>query len=120
VTLALAVLILLGPPVSLTGVWISARRLKRRPGLPWFVASVAHLFVILGALSMLFGVAGGVHAGRAIAGSVAPEQKARHLAEGISEAMSCSALGILSALVGALWLAACAWRWRKPAGRTDA
>jgi hypothetical protein len=71
-------------------------------------------------LSALFGVIIGLRAGSDASGgeSIAPSQKARILAEGIAEAMNCTALGFvafsLPALVSLVLFLRARWRGRTP------
>jgi hypothetical protein len=83
--------------------------------MPRFVSRVAYALVVPAALSIVFGIGYGflVGLGAASAESVDPSQKARALAEGISEVMNSSAFGFLIAVVAALWLLFCAWTWRR-------
>lgn len=104
--------ILFAPVVGL-GLW--TRWLGRRSSVSRFAYRTAYGLVAMAALVIAFGVIFGVLVGH---GAVSAEridasQKARVLAEGISEAMSWSALGLLIALVAALWLGFCTWRWRR-------
>jgi biopolymer transport protein ExbB/TolQ len=66
-----------------------------------------------------FAVVSGVLVGHgAVSGeSTDASQKARVLAEGISEAMNWSAFGLLVAVVAALWLGFCTWNWRRGSPR---
>jgi cytochrome bd-type quinol oxidase subunit 2 len=114
VTGIIAVAILALPPASLITGWAWARRLRRSSKLPRFAIWVAHTFVALGGVVSMIGF---VLGGTAIL--TAPHQpgdtrdKARALAEGISEVMNCGALGAVVAASAAVWLGF--WRWR--AGR---
>ena len=88
--------------------------------MPRFASRVAYVLVVPAALSVVFGVACGLLVGVGIVGrgagsgeSIEPSQKARVLAEGISELMNSSAFGFLIAVVAALWLLFCTWRWRR-------
>jgi len=112
---ALLAAILLVPPVSVVGVSIWARRMSRRPEVPRFVSWVAYVFAVPAALAIVFGTGCGVvtSLGAGSGESTEPSQKARALAEGISEFMNCGALGFLIAIVTALWLLFCTWRWRR-------
>jgi len=93
-------------------------RVQRRLILGRFFAALAWCWaggLALAALAIAFGVIFGVVVGHgAVSGEgIDPSQKARALAEGISEAMNWSAFGLLIALVAALWLGFCTWRWRQ-------
>lgn len=94
--------------------------MSRREGMRRFVSRVAYVLVVPAALSMVFGVAYGFVVGLGAVGrgvgsgeSIEPSQKARVLAEGISEAMNFDAFGLAIGLVAALWLLFCRWRWRR-------
>jgi biopolymer transport protein ExbB/TolQ len=92
----LLVLLVLGFVGALACAWWARRIWKRRRNLPLFARAIA----AIAAASMLFGmlgtVIGLVKAFGAVGGeSVDPSQKARILAEGISEAMNCTAFGIV-------------------------
>jgi hypothetical protein len=97
-----------------------ARRLRKRQEIAPAVAWMAYAFVALdGLLTVGFPL---MTASRAISSfgavsgeSVDPSQKARVLAEGISEGMNCGVLGLACALGGIGWLLF--WRWyRKHSG----
>jgi hypothetical protein len=104
--------IFLIPPASAIGAWIWARRMSRRPEVPDFVSRVAYALVILSAVMILFGLVYGSLVGIDAITSDGSEQKARALAEWISAAMHSGALGVIFAVVAALWLLFCTWRWR--------
>ena len=109
-----AVIFLL-PPLSVVGAWIWARRLGRRADVPRFVKWGAFALVVPGALFIGLGAVSGllVLLGQPLSGEhIDPSQKARRLAERISEFMNCSAFGFLFAVVALLWLGFWAWRWR--------
>ena len=117
VSLVLAAAIFTVPALCAVGVWFGARRLGRRPGLPRLVPRVAYAFaagagviIVGGSVSGILRSMGGVSMSDESGG---PSQKARILAEGISEAMNCGALGFLIAIVGAVWLGFWAWRFRR-------
>ena len=110
-SLALVAAIFVVPPASVIGVWIWARRMSRRPELPRFASMVAYGLVILSALAIVAGSVVGLVVGRGMITSERPGQKARGLAEGLSEAMNGSALGLSVAGLAALWLLFCAWQW---------
>jgi hypothetical protein len=113
--------VFLVPALSVMGAWIWARRLGRRAEVPRFVKWVALALVVPGALFIALGVISGLIVGLArVSGeTVEPSQKARRLAEGISEFMNCSAFGFLFAVAALLWLGFWAWKWRSktPPGR---
>ncbi len=114
----LAVLAILTlPALSVVGAWLGARKLSKRADVPRFVRWAAFTLVVPGAAFIALGLVSGllVGFGRVSGEAVEPSQKARRLAEGISEAMNCGAVGFLFAVVAALWLGFCAWRW----GRAD-
>jgi len=103
------------PALSVVGAWLGARRLSKRRDVPRFVRWAAFALVVPGAAFIALGLVSGliVGFGRVSGEAVEPSQKARRLAEGISEAMNCGAVGFLFAIVAALWLGFCAWRWRR-------
>ena len=109
--------VFLVPALSVVGAWMWARRLGRRAEVPRFVKWGAFALVVPGALLVAFGVVSGllVGFGRVSGEAVEPSQKARRLAEGISEFMNCSAFGFLFAVAALLWLGFWAWRWRPKA-----
>jgi vacuolar-type H+-ATPase subunit I/STV1 len=74
---------------------------------------MAYALAILGAMAILFGIIYGSFVGVGAVTSDGPTQKARALAEGISVAMNCGALGFLLGVIAALGLLFCAWRWRR-------
>jgi hypothetical protein len=104
--------ILLVPPASIVGLVLWAPRLANRPGVPRFAARVVYGLAALGGLAIAAGLGlGVVTATSAVAGDATePSEKARHLAEGISEVMNCGALGLLVAGVAAGWIVF--WTWR--------
>ena len=106
------VAILLVPPVSIVGLVLWARRLSKTRGAPRTAARVAYGLAALGGLVIVAGLGlGVVSATSPLTGEgVEPSEKARHLAEGISEVMNCGALGLLVAGVAAGWIFF--WRWR--------
>jgi Na+/proline symporter len=107
--------ILFVPAVSVVAVWLWARRLGRRPELPRFASWVGYVLATIGAAVVVVGVGSGlIRSLGAVSGeSVEPSQKARALAEGISEAMNSGACGFLLAVVAAIWLGFCCWKWRQ-------
>lgn len=118
ISTALGFVVFLLPPLSVVGAWLWARRLGRRADVPRFVKWGAFALVVPGALFIGFGAVSGllVLLGRPVSGeTVEPSQKARRLAEGISEFMNGSAFGFLLAVVALLWLGFWAWRRRRKA-----
>jgi biopolymer transport protein ExbB len=111
-------LVLLGPPASVTGVVVWARSMQRRQSVPGFVIALAYGLAGLGTLAIAAGTISGIIVGTGPVSSEAvdPSQKARALAEGVSEAMNCGALALLIALVAAVWLALWGWRGSRPRG----
>ena len=113
-TWLVAALALLVPPLTGIGLVIWTGRLRRR-GAPRFIVWSAYGLAALGELVVVGGLVGGLVTG--IVGTtgtvggepVEPSQKARALAQGISEVMNCAAFGFLIALVGVAGLAM--WRW---------
>src|SRR5882724_9390253 len=98
--------LLLGIAGAIATAWWSRRIWKRRNTLPLrtrAVAMVVAVAAMVGALGSLIGL---VKAFGAIGGeSVDPSRKARILAEGISEAMNCTALGFVIGLPSVVVLA---------------
>jgi hypothetical protein len=82
------------------GMWLTvqvvSRTWKRRRTTP-ALARIVVLFVALAAAFGVFGTVVGLYEGFTAVGGedIEPSQKARRLAEGISEAMNCGALAIL-------------------------
>jgi hypothetical protein len=113
--IALAILAL--PPAYLLIVWAWARRLGQSSKVASFAIWVAYTLIAVGGVVTLVGFTPG-----ATAIVTAPHQpggtsdKARALAEGISEVMNCGALGAVFAALAAAWLGF--WWWR--AGRKRA
>ncbi len=111
--LLLVGLIALTPAAPLLPLLFWTRWLRRRTAAPRFATRISYALLVVGALVTLFGV---VSTFRTVALNVADEvdgtsQKARMLAEGISEAINCGALAIVVALVAAFWLLFATWRW---------
>jgi hypothetical protein len=98
------------PVLCVVALVLWARQLETR-GARRFVTRVAYVSTALVAFLTLWGyVASVILAARAFGDRTESSQKARALAEGISEAMNCEALALLVALVAAAWLGF--WRWR--------
>jgi len=116
-TLLFAGTLFLLPGGAVAGLAVWARWLVRQTSAPRVVQYVGYGFVLLGALPLVFGVGSGLDVAlRAMAEStVGASHKARALAEGISEAMNCGAVGFLMTAVGGIWLGGCTWRWRPTA-----
>jgi len=114
-SLGMVLAIILVPSALVLGAWTWARRIGKRPEVPKLASRVAYGLVILSALAVVAGVVVGFVGGfGAVSGDrIDPSQKARVLAEGISEAMNCGALGFLLTVVTAAWLLFCSWRWRR-------
>ena len=110
-TFLIAALILLGPPLSIIGLLVWVGRV-RKTGTRRFVVWVAYVLAAIAGLAIVSGYVGTVIAAIQTVGgdAVDPSQKARVLAEGISEGMNCGAFGFLVALVAVGWLSF--WRWR--------
>jgi hypothetical protein len=60
VSAAILAIVFLVPALSLVGVWLGARRLSRRSGLPRFVTWVAYALVTPAVLFVIVGVVGGL------------------------------------------------------------
>jgi hypothetical protein len=116
--LLLAAVILAGPPASVVGLLLGARGLSKR-GAPRYAIGAAYLLAAIVCLTVLWGYGGAVLlAMQSVAGEeVDPSQKARVLAEGISEVMNCGALALLIALVPAGWIGF--WMWKRRGGGPD-
>jgi hypothetical protein len=112
----LGTVILLGPPLSVVGILLGARWLRKRDA-PRLVVSVAYVLAALVGLVIVAGYVGAVVVAVHPVGDepVEPSQKARVLAEGISEAMNCGAFALLVVLIAAGWIGF--WRWRRRAVR---
>jgi biopolymer transport protein ExbB/TolQ len=93
---ALAVWFVLGVIGTLATLWLVRRVWKRRAERPLAARGTAALVVAAAAYGALGTLAGLVKAFSAVGGeSVDPSQKARILAEGIAQAMNCTAFGII-------------------------
>ena len=93
--------------------WIWMRYQASHRSLIAWMLTTAVLFA-LGICGMLMGL---IKAFGAVGGeSIDPSQKARILAEGISEGMNCSVLGLLPLLVMPVVLVVLTWKyhWSKP------
>src|SRR5258708_24833487 len=75
-------------------------RIAKRTGYLALLANLAMLTGLLGTVSGLIRSFGAVSGE-----SVDPAQKARILAEGISEAMNCTAFGLIVAIIALIWFA---------------
>jgi hypothetical protein len=111
--LAMAV-ILLSPPASMVAVvavLVWTTKVRRRRMAPGFVVWTAYALATVAGLAIGSGLVGALRAGSsAMSGEgLDPSQKARALAEGISELMNCGAFGLLVAVAGAGWLGV--WSW---------
>ena len=76
--------------------WLVRRLWRRRAELPIAARVLAPLVAVsaaFGAVGMLLGIVRAIGAARGE--SVDPSQRARMLAEGIAEAMNCTALGVV-------------------------
>jgi hypothetical protein len=112
----LVLLILLSPPCFVVALVLGARSLSRRRAPPVAVFVTLFLASVAGLLALAGYVAGVLVAVGPVRGEeVEPSQKARALAEGISEAMNCGAVALLIALIAAGWIGF--WMWRR--GRPD-
>jgi formate-dependent nitrite reductase membrane component NrfD len=109
----LAIWFLLGVLAAVAAAWLVRRIWRRRNTTSLAVKLVTSLFaasVVVFALGTLVGLVKGFGA---VGGeSVDPSQKARILAEGIAEAMNCTALGLAVGILGII-LAAVRARFRK-------
>lgn len=98
-------------------VWWARRLWRRRKQLPLRTRAVAVIVVasaLVGALGTLIGL---VKASGAVGGeSVDPSQKARILADGISEAMNCTAFGMVVWLPSVILLVVMMRRREEPRG----
>jgi hypothetical protein len=112
---AILVLVCFSPILApAVGIWVWTRWIARHTAAPRFATAIGY---VLGAVSALAVVAG-VTSGPLLATlhpSSPPSEKARELAEGISEAMNCAALAVVVVLVGGVWLSVCTWKWRPTA-----
>jgi hypothetical protein len=108
--LLLVITIAFAPGVFLVPLFYWTRWLARRIAAPRFVLRTAYTLVALGTFAALVGAVGGIRALTAVAGGDISES-ARHLAEGISEAMNGGALVVSVAMILALWLLFGTWRW---------
>jgi hypothetical protein len=115
VVLVMVLVIALTPAMLLLPLFAWARWLRRRAAVPRFVVGTSFALLAVGASVTLFGGAVAslqAETFRAVeSGDGAPQERSRVLAEGISEAMNCGALGAVIASVLALWLLFGTWRW---------
>jgi biopolymer transport protein ExbB/TolQ len=72
----------------------------------------AYALVIIAGLAVTVDIVG-VMATVVRVGSGFQSDKAKMLGEGISEAINFGFLGLLVAVIAALWLGFCTWRWRR-------
>jgi len=107
--LVLVVLLALAPVALLAPLFLWARSLRRR-GVHRVGVWTAYVLIAVGVLVTSFGVLFTVRVMAVPPAPVDPSQKARALAEGISEAMNCGAFVAMLAAAVAVWLAV--WRWR--------
>jgi hypothetical protein len=110
----LALLVL--PVLAIVGVTVWGRRVSRRPDMPRFVSWIVYVLAVPAGLALTFALVHGVVMGFGAAATgvpVEPSQKARVLAESISEVMNSGAFALGVALVAGLWLAFSTWRWRR-------
>jgi hypothetical protein len=105
--------ILVLPVASVAAVWFATRRLARTGSVPPWAVWTGYGLTVPGALVLVLGTISGiiVSMGAVSGDSVDPSQKARRLAEGISEAMNCGALALLVAVFGGAFVAIVRWRW---------
>ncbi len=97
-------------PVMLLVLW--ARQMRRRAVTPGWATGVAYAMIVLALLFVLGGVL--IVASEMLGAAPAePAEKARRLAEGVSEAMNNDALGLLVGGLVALWLGCCTMLWRR-------
>lgn len=93
---ALAMWFVLGVLGTLATLWLVRRVWKRRTALPLAARGIAILIVVAAAYGAFGTLAGIVMAFGAVGGeNIDPSQKARILAEGIAQAMNCTAFGLL-------------------------
>jgi hypothetical protein len=118
-TWLLLVVILLMPPASVAGLVVWARRLGRSESVPRCAVRVAYALVGLAGFTIGTGFVLGIAA--ALGGlsdeSTGTSDRARRLAEGISEDLNCSALGLALAGLCAVWIMFWRRRIRKQPGR---
>jgi hypothetical protein len=91
------------PALAVAGSWVWARWLARRMPAPRFVSRVAYALAGLSTLVLVLGVAYGARA-LTVPATLAATEKARALAEAISEAMNASAFAGLMTLATFAWL----------------
>ena len=104
------------PVGALVGVAVWTRWLRRRTSATLYTVRAAYAVLTVAGVLIAAALVSSVRAALA-SSSATPRDKARMLAEGISEAMNCGALGLIIAVVGAIWLGSCTWRWHRPARR---
>jgi hypothetical protein len=116
----LLAVVLLQPPASVTGLVAWTRRLRGSVGVPRFAVRVAYALAALAGVTIATGLVLGVVS--AVGGvrdeSAATSDRARHLAEGISEILNGSVFGLLPAGIGAAWILFWRGRMRREPGRS--
>jgi hypothetical protein len=111
VPLAFVAATLFAPLISVVALAAWARRLQKH-GAPRLATAIAFALIAISGFVTIGGCAGAaIHLTGG--GGDEPSQKARALAEGISEAMNCGALALVIASVAAAWMAFWAWRRRR-------
>jgi hypothetical protein len=102
------------PLVFAACLWFWVRWLAKKTSTPRFATRVGYGVVTLSGVSIAWGFAMGLSAVSAL-GSGSPQERSRSLARGIAETTNGGALGLVVALLGAVWLGFCTWKWRKSA-----
>jgi hypothetical protein len=100
------VVVLLLPPIAVVGLVLRARGLSAAGPLPRFVALVAYAFAALATLAIASGAGSCVALETAdLRGeTISTSQRARLMSDAISQLMNCSALGLLIASIGGVWV----------------
>jgi len=106
------ILIALAPLVPLAALGLWTRWLGKRAGAPRWAWGTAAGIVALGVIVSTAGCVLVATVMRAPGAAIDPSDKARVLAQGISEAMNCSALVVLLMIVVTGWLVVWTWRYR--------
>ncbi len=91
------------PGVAVVASLVWARWLQKRPATPSFAAWVGYGLALASTAMLVVGFLYGARVFRHL-DAADPTEKARALAEGISEAMNASAFGLLLAVTALAWL----------------
>jgi len=109
--LLVVLLVVFVPLMAFVGLGLWARWLCLRTAAPrLLVYPPASLPAVIAALGLAVGM---LRAGRAIGGGDAElGHKARMLGQGVSDAMNCTAVGMVLAVLATAWMLGLTWRYR--------